>query len=86
MVWRFALRLKNVEVMTEELTDALFVSGCNDGSPWSSERQAFVGFDREADSLEDAIRSAVSDVRRAGCDVDKIEMEVTDPADWLATV
>lgn len=85
MVWRFALRLKDVEVMTDELANALYEAGCDDGSPWSSDRQAFVGFDREADSLEEAIRSAVGHVRHAGCEVDKIEMDIDEPADWLAT-
>ena len=86
IVWRFALRLKDVQVMTEELADALYEAGCDDGSPWSSDWQAFVGFDREADSLEEAIRSAVGNVRRAGCQVDKIEMELDEPAEWLAGV
>lgn len=34
-----------------------------------------VHFHREADSLEDAIRSAIRDVRSAGFDVARVEME-----------
>lgn len=85
MIWRFALRLKYVTEVDEALANVLFESGCDDGSPWSSEGKVFVGFDRDADSLEAAIRSAVADIRRAGCEVDKVEIEQEELASWLPT-
>ncbi len=85
MIWRFALKLKDVMEIDDTLADALFESGCDDGSPWSSEGVAFVGFDREADSLEAAIKSAVGDIRRAGCEVDKVEIDHEELASWLPT-
>ena len=80
MIWRFTLFLRDVEVMTVELSDRLFEAGCDDGSPSSSGGVSKIGFDRESATLEEAIRSAVSDVRRAGVDVDHVEIESDDLA------
>lgn len=62
----FQLVLSNVEAMTEEIADALFGAGCDDGTPFSSQGVAAIGFAREANSLEEAIRSAIADVNKAG--------------------
>src|SRR5258708_3454711 len=62
----FQLVLSNVEVMTEEIADVLFDAGCDDGTPFSSQGIAAIGFAREANSLEEAIRSAIADVNKAG--------------------
>ena len=80
MIWRFTLFLRDVDEMTVELSDRLFEAGCDDGSPSSSRGVTKIGFDRESSTLEDAIRSAVSDVRRAGVDVDHVEIESDDLA------
>jgi len=40
---------------------------------------AAVGFDREADCLESAIRSAVADVQKAGCVVECVKIEHGSP-------
>ncbi len=61
--------------MTEELANRLFEVGCDDGTPGVSCGAAGIGFSREADSLESAIRSAVADVQKAGCTVDRVEIE-----------
>ena len=55
-------------------TDALFVS--RDG-------EVRVTFDRDADTLEEAVRSAIADVSRAGARVLKIEIEHEEFAAWL---
>jgi len=80
MIWRFTLFLRDIEEMTVELSDRLFEAGCDDGSPSSSQGVSKIGFDRESTTLEDAIRSAVTDVRRAGVDVDHVEIESDDLA------
>lgn len=90
MIWRFTLHLKDVEEMTMELSDRLFESGCSDSSPSSSRGHSEVSFDREAPTLQDAIRSAVSDVRKAGVEVDRVEIESdelaeTELAHWSGT-
>lgn len=74
----FQLVLGDVEVMTDEIADALFEAGCDDGTPFSSQGVAAVGFAREANSLEEAIRSAIADVNRAGFAVSRAK-----PADEL---
>jgi hypothetical protein len=61
--------------MTEDLADRLFEAGCDDGLPGMSCGIACIGFTREADSLESAIRSAIADVQKAGCTVDRVQIE-----------
>ena len=61
--------------LTPELADALFAAGCDDGTPGTANGVLFVDFHREAATLEDAIRSAIEDVRTAGYGVARVEME-----------
>ena len=74
MIWRFTLHLKDVDEMTMDLSDRLFAA-CDDCSPSSSGGRSEVSFDRESPTLQEAIRSAVSDVRKAGVDVGSVEIE-----------
>ena len=62
----FQLVLADVEAMTAEIADALYEAGCDDGTPFSSQRVAAIGFSRDAPTLEEAIRSAIADVNKAG--------------------
>ncbi len=82
MIWQFTIRLKGVDVMTDELIETLFAAGCTDGTPASSNGSAWIGFDRDADTLDAAIRSAVDDVRRAGCDIERVEIEHEELSQW----
>ena len=77
--YRFVVVLRGLDVIDDDLANALYEAGCDDGSPFSSEGVAAVGFDREADSLESAIRSAVADVQKTGCTVQKVEIESNSP-------
>ena len=54
--------------------DALYEAGCDDGTIVTRNRVTFIAFDRKADSLEQAIRSATADVRAAGFEVKRVEM------------
>ena len=78
----FKVVLGSLEEINDTLVENLFAAGCDDGSPWSSQGVAGVHFDREADSLEQAIRSAVADVQAAGYRVARVEIE---PADLAIT-
>lgn len=49
--------------------DALYEAGCDDASFGAVDGVWHADFDREAPTLEAAIESAVSDVRRAGVEV-----------------
>ena len=62
----FQLVLSDVTVMTEAVAEALYAAGCDDGTPFSSQGVAAIGFSREANSLEEAIRSAIANVNQAG--------------------
>ena len=70
----FTVFLIGVDVMTEDIAEALVSAGCDDGSPFSRLGQAGIDFDRTASSLQDAIRSAVANVRQAGFQVDRVEL------------
>jgi hypothetical protein len=59
--------------MNETIADALYESGCDDGTPFSSRGIAGIGFSREARSLEEAVRSAIADVSKAGFTVARAE-------------
>ena len=75
MNYEFTVILANLDEMTTDLADALFAAGCDDGHPWSSDGVAAITFNRDADSLISAVRSAISDVQKAGCVVRKVEIE-----------
>lgn len=79
MHYHFTVVLANCDVMTPDLTEALYTAGCDDGTPWSGNGVAVVTFDREAQSLESAIRSAVADVQKAGCAVKHTIVESPEP-------
>lgn len=72
--YEFSIILKTAEI-TDEQCDALYDTGCDDGTIITRDGVALIAFDREADSLEDAIRSAVADVGSAGFEVARIEMD-----------
>ncbi len=79
MNYHFTVVLADCDVMTPELTESLYEAGCDDGTPWSGNGTAAVAFDRDARSLESAIRSAVADVQKAGCAVKHTIVEFPEP-------
>ena len=75
--YEFDVLLKDVFEVTDDQADALFAAGCGDGTPACCNGTAWIHFDRQAPSLEEAIRSAVVQVQAAGLTVSKIELDVT---------
>lgn len=73
--YEFRLILSGPFELTEEIADELFEAGCNDGTPGTCEGAFFIDFHREAGSLEEAIRSTIGDVKSAGYEVKRVEME-----------
>jgi hypothetical protein len=73
--YAFDVVLKDLREVTDEHADALFAAGCDDGTPASCNGTAWIHFDREAPALEEAIRSAVSQVQAAGFKVSKVELD-----------
>lgn len=74
-VYEFTSILSSGTELTEDLADALFEVGCDDGSLGSCMGVVSVDFHREADSLEAAIRSAIADIQKAGCAVAQVTLE-----------
>lgn len=74
--YEFDVVLDGVAAVADDQADALFAIGCDDGTPASSGGVAWIHFDREASSLEDAIRSAIAQVQSVGLRVSKVELDV----------
>jgi hypothetical protein len=70
----FTLILTGVSELTDELQGRLLEAGCDDASLWSEGDTVCLDFSREAESLGDAIGSAVKDVMRAGCVVARVDV------------
>jgi hypothetical protein len=73
--YEFTLVLKGSPELTEEFADRLFDAGCDDGTPGSSDGEFSIDFHRVADSLEVAINLAIANVKAAGCQVERVEIE-----------
>ena len=73
--YAFDVVLKGVSEVTDDQADRLFAAGCDDGTPAVCAGTAWIHFDREAASLEEAIRSAVMQVQAAGLVVSKVELD-----------
>jgi hypothetical protein len=71
----FTLILTASLELTDDLADALFAAGCDDGTPGTCNGVFSIDFHREARSLEEAMRSAIEDVRAAGYEVARVEIE-----------
>lgn len=72
--YEFTLILKGPLELTEDVADELFEAGCDDGTPGTCEGVFSIDFHREAESLEQAIRSAIGNVKTAGYQVERVEI------------
>jgi len=61
--------------LSDDDCDALYEAGCDDGTVVTREGVTYIAFDREAESLEEAIRTATADVRAGGFEVVRVEMD-----------
>jgi hypothetical protein len=59
----------------DDTADAIY-RRCDDSSVGRSNRTTYAAFDREAESLESAIESAIADLRKVGIQPIRIEIEV----------
>jgi hypothetical protein len=72
--YEFTLILRGSLELTEDIADELYAAGCDDGTPGTCEGVFSIDFHREAESLEQAIRSAIGNVKTAGYQVDHVEI------------
>jgi len=76
--YEFTLLLKGPLELTEEIADAIFSAGCDDGTPGTCNGVFTIDFHREASSLENAISTAIANVKSAGYEVERAEIEAKD--------
>ncbi len=62
--FNFLLIVEGADLHTDAVADALFEAGCDDALLGSRDGVQYLGFDREAESLSQAVRSALADVER----------------------
>ena len=72
--YEFTLILKASPELSDEIADQLFEAGCDDGSPGTSDGVFSIDFHREAPTLEEAINSAIANVKSAGYEVERVEI------------
>lgn len=77
-VHNFVLVLSGLADPDEELEDALFEAGCDDGTLAFRNRAAYVEFGRQAATLEEAILSAIRDAERADSRITVVAVEPGD--------
>lgn len=65
--FQFTVILQCLSDISEELTDRLFEAGCDDTLLRCCDGVVYLDFDRDANSLADAVGSAVRDITAAGC-------------------
>ncbi len=61
-IYQFTLVLKGVDENTPELEDALYNAGCNDALINFREGTVYLDFDRKANTLKEAVISAIRDI------------------------
>lgn len=83
MLFQFHCRLREHEqgAATTEFTDRLY-GRIGDATVVSRAGVVFVGFDREAESLEEALRAGIAGIRAAGGTVVEIILEPAEVARW----
>ena len=74
--YEFCVYLDEGTIVTDEVIESILSSGCEDGTVVTSGSRAWVRFSREAESLEEAIRTAIANVSKAGCIVTHAEVYV----------
>ena len=64
----------DADAVDEAQADALY-ERCKDGTLITEGQVSWIDFDREADSLDEAIRTAIADVNAAGFRVTRVEID-----------
>lgn len=77
MTHAFTLTLAGEEVLTPEISDSLFEAGINGDDTLVLGRggSVLVEFERDAETLGEAVASAIDQVERAGFKVARVEVE-----------
>jgi len=73
--YEFTLVIGEAIELTEEIADELFAAGCDDATPGTCDGVFVIDFCREAETLEEAIQSAIANTRQAGLTAAQIQIE-----------
>jgi hypothetical protein len=71
----FALSVGGVSELISAIEDALFQAGCDDATVSMQYGRLYIEFSRSALSLEDAIISAINDVRNANIGAEVLRVD-----------
>ena len=63
-VWDFTLIVEGRDIASEEVFDALWEAGCDDALIGQTNGVQYLDFDRDAETIEEAVASAVADAER----------------------
>lgn len=72
-VHEFSIIASGLDPEAEDFFDRFYEAGCDDATVAFQKGHIIVDFGREAESLEAAIASAISDAKKAGATVDRVE-------------
>jgi hypothetical protein len=70
----FTLILSGFDQLTDEIENRLFEAGCDDALLGIHTGTPYLSFDREAESLEDAIKSAIKSVQSSGLPIEIVRV------------
>lgn len=82
--YTFTLIISGVSKLTDKLTNALYESGCDDALVGARNGEVFIDFDRESETFEDAVLSAITQVE--GITVLSLEVIRIVPPETLQTL
>lgn len=71
--FEFAIIASGLDPEEDDFFDRFYEAGCDDATIAFQKGHIIVDFGREAESLEDAIASAIADVKKTGATVDRVE-------------
>lgn len=69
----FSIIASGLDPNADDFDSRFYEAGCDDATIAFQKGHIIVDFGREAESLEDAIVSAIADVKKAGATVDRVE-------------
>lgn len=64
--YHFTVVIRDARYELDDLEDRLFEAGCDDALVCSYNGTVYLEFDRESETAEQAVKSALSDIRSAG--------------------
>ncbi len=71
--FEFSIIASGLDPEAEDFADRFFIAGCDDATVSFQKGHIILDFARDAESLEEAIASAVENVSKAGATVDHVE-------------